>query len=67
MKSYGLDFRGPILIERVATLPDHDPTDKGRLVFNEDDNTVYLIAHWFPRMAVYSDSDGWQNQQFHHH
>jgi len=37
---------------------------EGYEYFPEDDNTVYLIAHWFPRMAVYSDSDGWQNQQF---
>jgi len=32
--------------------------------FPEDDNTVYLIAHWFPRMAAYTDTEGWQNQQF---
>ncbi|WP_248724174.1 M1 family metallopeptidase [Seonamhaeicola sp. ML3] len=32
--------------------------------FPEDDNTVYLMAHWFPRMAVYNDTEGWQNQQF---
>ncbi len=37
---------------------------EGYEYFPEDDNTVYLIAHWFPRMAVYSDSDGWQNKQF---
>ncbi len=37
---------------------------EGYEYFPEDDNTVYLIAHWFPRMAVYSDTEGWQNQQF---
>lgn len=37
---------------------------EGYEYFPEDDNTVYLIAHWFPRMAVYNDTDGWQNQQF---
>ncbi len=37
---------------------------EGYEYFPEDDNTVYLIAHWFPRMAVYNDTEGWQNQQF---
>ncbi len=32
--------------------------------FPEDNNNVYLIAHWFPRMCVYNDSEGWQNKQF---
>ncbi|NCO63615.1 MAG: M1 family metallopeptidase [Flavobacteriales bacterium] len=37
---------------------------EGYEYFPEDDNTVYLIALWFPRMAVYNDTEGWQNQQF---
>ncbi|GAA4965386.1 M1 family metallopeptidase [Algibacter aquimarinus] len=37
---------------------------EGYEYYPEDDNSVYLIAHWFPRMAVYNDSEGWQNQQF---
>lgn len=32
--------------------------------FKEDDNYLYTIAQWFPRMAVYSDFQGWQNKQF---
>jgi len=32
--------------------------------FPEDDNYLYTIAQWFPRMAVYSDFQGWQNKQF---
>jgi hypothetical protein len=32
--------------------------------FPEDDNYAYTIAQWYPRMAVYSDFDGWQNKQF---
>jgi hypothetical protein len=32
--------------------------------FPEDDNNLYSIAQWFPRMAVYSDFTGWQNLQF---
>lgn len=32
--------------------------------FEEDDNYLYTISEWFPRMAVYSDFEGWQNKQF---
>lgn len=32
--------------------------------FEEDDNYLYTMAEWFPRMAVYSDFEGWQNKQF---
>lgn len=32
--------------------------------FPEDNNNVYLIAHWFPRMCQYDDFEGWQNKQF---
>jgi len=32
--------------------------------FPEDDNRAYVMAQFFPRMAVYSDVEGWQNSQF---
>lgn len=32
--------------------------------FAEDDNNLYSITQWFPRLAVYSDFQGWQNMQF---
>lgn len=32
--------------------------------FEEDRNYLYTMAEWFPRMAVYSDFEGWQNKQF---
>lgn len=32
--------------------------------FPEDDNNLYTIAQFFPRMAVYDDVNGWQNKQF---
>ncbi|SHF11016.1 M1 family metallopeptidase [Pedobacter caeni] len=32
--------------------------------FAEDDNYLFTITQWFPRMAVYSDFQGWQNKQF---
>ncbi|MGB3546384.1 MAG: M1 family metallopeptidase [Saprospiraceae bacterium] len=32
--------------------------------FEKDDNYLYTIAQFFPRMAVYTDDEGWQNKQF---
>ncbi len=47
-------------------------TDRGKFLlsregyeyFPKDDNKVFLLGHWFPRMAVYNDTEGWQNKQF---
>ena len=30
----------------------------------DDGNNLYVIAQFYPRMAVYNDVEGWQNQQF---
>jgi len=32
--------------------------------FAEDDNYLYTIAQFYPRLAVYNDVEGWQNKQF---
>lgn len=32
--------------------------------FPKEDNYIYAIAQWFPRMALYNDIEGWQNKQF---
>ena len=32
--------------------------------FEEDGNYIYEIAQWFPRLAAYTDSTGWQHKQF---
>jgi hypothetical protein len=32
--------------------------------FAADDNYLFTMTQWFPRMAVYSDFQGWQNKQF---
>ncbi|OEK09056.1 aminopeptidase [Flavivirga aquatica] len=32
--------------------------------FPKDKNRAYVIAQFYPRMAVYSDVEGWQNSQF---
>ena len=36
----------------------------GMEYFPEDDNYLYTIAQFFPRMAVYNEVEGWQNMQF---
>lgn len=37
---------------------------EGYEYFPKDDNKIFLLGHWFPRMAVYNDTEGWQNKQF---
>jgi len=32
--------------------------------FQEEDNYLFTMAQWFPRLCVYSDNQGWQNHQF---
>ena len=32
--------------------------------FKEEENAIYTIAQFFPRMAVYNEVEGWQNKQF---
>ena len=32
--------------------------------FPEDGNYVFTMTQWYPRLCVYSDFKGWQNQQF---
>ncbi|WP_442788113.1 M1 family metallopeptidase [Flavobacterium sp. SUN046] len=32
--------------------------------FEKDGNNLYVLAQFYPRMAVYNDVEGWQNQQF---
>ncbi|WP_432411679.1 M1 family metallopeptidase [Rasiella sp. SM2506] len=46
-------------------VPDHtiDRARSGYEVF-DDGNKGYVIAQFYPRMAVYSDVEGWQNSQF---
>jgi len=36
----------------------------GMEYFPDDDNYLYIIAQWYPRMCVYDDVVGWQNKQF---
>ena len=32
--------------------------------FEKEGNNLYVLAQFFPRMAVYNDVEGWQNMQF---
>lgn len=32
--------------------------------FEDEDNYLYTIAQFYPRMAVYNEVEGWQNKQF---
>jgi hypothetical protein len=32
--------------------------------FEKDDNYLFTITQWFPRLCVYDDVTGWQNKQF---
>ncbi len=32
--------------------------------FKDEDNYIYTIAQFYPRMCVYNDVEGWQNKQF---
>ncbi len=36
----------------------------GMEYFAENDNYLYVIAQFYPRLAVYNDVEGWQNKQF---
>ncbi len=39
-------------------------TRGGYEFFPEDDNSLFTISQWYPRLCVYSDFQGWQNHQF---
>ena len=41
-----------------------DRTRSGYEHFEEDGNKLYVIAQFFPRLAVYDNVEGWQNMQF---
>jgi hypothetical protein len=32
--------------------------------FDDDDNYIYEMAQWFPRMVAFTDTNGWQHKQF---
>ncbi|MBA3673682.1 MAG: M1 family peptidase [Chitinophagaceae bacterium] len=48
------------IIDRIKT----GSARGGYEFFPEDGNHIFTIAQWYPRLCVYSDYSGWQNQQF---
>ncbi len=53
----------------VAWTMDIPPVETFRLrggyeFFKDDKNYAYYMAQWYPRLAAYSDSDGWHIRQF---
>jgi len=69
-KSLGAGQKMSLAIEWSFNINDRmkntTPNDgrSGMEYFPEDDNYLYIIAQWFPRMCVYDDVVGWQNKQF---
>jgi hypothetical protein len=57
--SFNVEWSYPITDRSLFLL-----SREGFEYFPEDKNNVYLIAHWFPRMCVFDDYEGWQNKQF---
>lgn len=53
-------------IKWCYNINDHvkDGGRSGYEYFPENDNRIYVMAQFYPRMAVYNDVEGWQNSQF---
>ncbi|MCP9201431.1 M1 family metallopeptidase [Gramella sp. GC03-9] len=58
--SYEFDIKWSYNINNHVT----NRARSGYEFFPEDGNKAYVIAQFFPRMAVYNDVEGWQNMQF---
>lgn len=55
-----------IAIEWQFNIPDRAAL-KGRAgyeYFASDGNAIFLIGEWYPRLAAYTDSEGWQNKAY---
>ncbi|MUP46761.1 M1 family peptidase [Gramella sp. BOM4] len=59
-ESYEFDIKWSYNINNHVT----NRARSGYEYFPEDGNKAYVIAQFFPRMAVYNDVEGWQNMQF---
>ena len=46
-----------------AIVPDHIAGRSGYETL-DDDRILYQVAQWFPRLAAYTDYDGWQTRPF---
>lgn len=43
---------------------EYDVDRQGMEYFERDDNYLFQIAQWYPRLTVYSDYEGWHNKEF---
>ncbi|GGG22339.1 aminopeptidase [Christiangramia forsetii] len=59
-ESYSFDIKWSYQVNNHVT----NRARSGYEFFPEDGNKAYVIAQFFPRMAVYNDVEGWQNYQF---
>lgn len=56
--TFDVDWNSPIVPSKVTR------ARSGYEWFDDDENAIYELAQWFPRMCPYTDGDGWQNKQF---
>ncbi|MBT8377406.1 MAG: M1 family metallopeptidase, partial [Bacteroidia bacterium] len=65
-KAMGTGDKFSFSIKWWYNINDHvnDGGRSGYEYFPKDGNRAYVIAQFYPRMAVYNDVEGWQNSQF---
>lgn len=53
-------------IEWQYEIPDHKAIGGrgGYEYFENDGNSIFQIAEWYPRLAAYTDTEGWQNKPY---
>lgn len=59
---FGIDFSFNIVEEDAISARsgyEHFPDDE-----REGGNDIFVIAQWFPRLAAYTDYEGWTNKEF---
>ena len=54
--------KGKLKITYDFTIPEYGTDRMGRL--NTKNGWIYEVAQWFPRMAAYCDTTGWQHKQY---
>lgn len=53
-----------INIAKIASASATNLARGGYEYFPEEDNYIFTITQWYPRLCAYSDFAGWQNKQF---
>jgi hypothetical protein len=57
MESHGLTLNGPLLVQKLSTLPSWTSDDEGRLIYVEDVDTLYYgnDSEWIEPATPESD------------